>query len=246
MTNRKMRYTAGLAVAVTISVGLFGAPAAADDGTGAAPAAIVDWFSHDAPQVAGEVLSTDAVGLGATEPADSYTADAPVRLHSWNEDFVAGDSSEIVVADDQWVAALHHNGDVVGTIAATLSPAGQVTMSYIDDDVAAGTALTSGDVAGMVVQDPRMGGLVEVLPDGAAEGLSAVAATEVDSVDQATELREAVLDAHDPGTWDTSVDGAGAVGETHRGGQLGVGLAVVLAGLLLWFVGRRTPKRQRH
>jgi hypothetical protein len=145
------------------------------------------------------VLSTDAVGLGAAEPSDSYTADAPVRLHSWNEDFVAGDASEIVVADDQWVAALHHDGNVVGTIAAALSPAAQVTMSYIDDDVAAGTALASGDVSGNVVQDPRMGGLVEVLPDGTAEGLSAVAAAEVDSVDQATELREAVLDAHDPG-----------------------------------------------
>lgn len=246
MTNRKMRYTAGLAVAVTMSVGLFGSPAAADDGSGAAPAAIVDWFSHNASQVASDVLSTDAVGLGAAEPADSYTAGTPVRLHGWNEDFVTGDSSEIVVADDQWVAALRHNGDVVGTIAATLSPTGQVTMSYVDDDVAAGTALTSGDVSGKVVQDPRMGGLVEVLPNGAAEGLSTVAATEVDSVDQATELREAVLEAHDPGTWDTSVDGGGAVGETHRGGQLGIGLAVVLAGLLLWFVGRRTPKRQSH
>lgn len=248
MTATRVLRAAGPALAATIGVVLLGSPAAAD--TGSVPPTIANWFTQEAPRVAGGVLGAGAVGAGPRLAATGYTVGSPVQLHNWDPSFLAGTANQVVVASDEWVTTLYRNGAVVGTIAATVSPAGRVAMSYVDDDVVAGRALAAGAVSGKVVHDSRMGGLLQVKPNGAAQGLSAVAASTVTSVDDTTELRAAVGKAHDRNSWDNSADGAavgGGVGAGDRrdGTAFLTGLAVALAGLVLLLVWRRTAARRR-
>jgi len=240
MTATRMLRGAGLALAAAIGLVLLGSPAFAAD----TPAAVGRWFAQDAPRVAGDVLGSGAVNLGPRQPADGYRAGSPVRLHSWNPGFVSDGASRPVLADDEWAAALYRNGSIVGTIAATVSPTGEVAMSYIDDDAVAGTALASG-----AVRDSRMGGLVEVKPDLAVRGLSRAAASTVASVHGTADLRKAVAQAHDARAWKSTGDDAGAgTGAEATGGDgqpLVLALSVGLAGFLLWLFWRRGAKERQ-
>jgi len=245
MTATRMLRGAGLALAAAIGLVLLGSPAFAAD----TPAAVGKWFAQDAPRVAGDVLGSGAVNLGPRQPADGYRAGSPVRLHSWNPGFVSDGASRPVLADDEWAAALYRNGSIVGTIAATVSPTGEVAMSYIDDDAVAGTALASGAVTGEVVRDSRMGGLVEVKPDLAVRGLSRAAASTVASVHGTADLRKAVAQAHDARAWKSTGDDAGAgTGAEATGGDgqpLVLALSVGLAGFVLWLFWRRGAKERQ-
>lgn len=90
-----------------------------------------------------------------------------------------------------------------------------------------------------------MGGLVEVKPGGAAEGLSVTADSAVASVDETTELRKAVAKAHSPASWDSTETGGGAAGTTEGGDQSSFVLVFLLSGAVLWFAWRRAPGHQR-
>jgi hypothetical protein len=234
----------GVAVAVLIGVGLTAAPASAEPESGQPPAAVTTWFAQDAPRVAGEVLGTGAVGLDPAAADTGYTVAKPVRLYDWNPEFLAGSSDTAALATDEWVAALSRNGTVVGTIAAKVVAPDSVAFSYADDDIPAGTALTSG-VAGKVVQDPRLGGLVEVDSPRGSKGLSNATASKVDAAAGAADLRKTVLAAHDRINWDSTVDGGAATTEAGNSGPL-TGSGVVLAAIaLLWLALRRTPSGRR-
>ncbi|MEV4538687.1 hypothetical protein AB0J82_33400 [Asanoa sp. NPDC049518] len=243
--------TAGLTLSVAAGLTLLASPALADDG--AAPTAVGAWFAQDAPRVAGDVLGRPAANLaveagpGAVQPGKpvaGYRAGTPVRLHIWNEAFVAGAAGQPVVASDEWVAPLYQSGVVVGTIAAAVSSTGQVAMTYVDDDAVGGRALATA--SGRVVQDARVGGLVVVRPDGSAQGLSRMAAGKLPSIRGPGDLRKSVAAAHDPGNWlPTGTEtGAGPTQEPTGTQPLVLALMVVLSGMVLWFVVRRG--RTRH
>lgn len=246
-TTSWRRAMVGLLVAMGLL--LLGSPANAAPGADGVPPAVAQWFVQDAPRVAGDVLGQDAVNLGPGQPVGTYAAGSPVRLHDWNPQFVAGTSSQVAVPSDEWVAALYRNGTVVGTIAATSSPAGQIALSYLDDDAAAGQALASGARLGDVVQDLRMGGLLEVAPNGVAKGLSAVAASRLTTGGSVTALQKTVRDAHDSKAWGAA-DSAGSGGggtdrQVDHGTRLWLGAAVGMAGLVLLVAGNRSQRRKR-
>jgi len=250
MTAMRLLRTAGLALSVAAGLTLLATPALADDG--AAPAAVGAWFAQDAPKVAGDVLGRPAANLaieagpGAIQPGkpvDGYRAGTAVRLHTWNDAFVAGGASQPAVASDEWVAPLYQSGVVVGTIAADVSATGRVAMTYLDDDVAGGTALAAG-LSGRVIQDARVGGLVVVRADGSAQGLSKVAAAKLPSIRGPGDLRKAVAAAHAPGNWlPTGTEtGTGTAPEPTDTQPLVLLLVVVLSGAALWFVLRRAQR----
>ncbi|WP_162906974.1 hypothetical protein [Allorhizocola rhizosphaerae] len=246
MTAKKTLRIGVLATAaLAIGLVLLGSPASASP---SAPQPIVSWFAYDAGQVASDVLETRSVGLDASRSGGVYTAGAPVHLHNWNPAFVAGTSAETVVARDEWVAALYRDGQVVGTIAAVFTPDGKVAFAYADDDVTAGKALVTGEGTGKVVADPRMGGLVEVTPDGKASGLSAVAAAMVERLNAGNDLRAAVRKAHQPSPMDldSAEGGSGVPAESRGATPLGFGLALALAGLVLWLAWRRPSAPLAH
>ncbi|WP_157441602.1 hypothetical protein [Actinoplanes awajinensis] len=252
--SRVTLHAAGLAALVVTA--LFGAAAPASAAE-PAPAAVAAWFAEQAPSVAGGVLAASAVDSEdeVSLPATGYTAGTPIRLYDWNPAFVSGGSDSVAVGTDVWVAGLLRDGAVVGTIAATQSASGTVGVTYVDDDVAAGTALVSGTVAGQVVQDPQLGGLVEVGSTAAAtltaEGLSEASSTAVDAVQGVDDLRSAVTIAHEPAVWDGSLDdedtdgaAAGQTGE-GAGGGLAAGAVLLLAALVAWWVVRRSSGVRR-
>ncbi|HWS34716.1 MAG TPA: hypothetical protein VN408_18490 [Actinoplanes sp.] len=251
---------AGLATLMTLG-GLLGAtgPALADEAT---PAPIVAWFAGQAPSVAGDVLAGAAVDSEEeiTTPATGYTAGNPIRLYDWNPEFVSGASTDVAVTTDVWVAGLLHEGTVVGTIAATLTSTGEVAFDRLDNDVEAGTALISGTIAGEVVHDSQLGGLIEVgttIP--AAEtvtGLSTTAATAAASVQSVDDLRVVVNNAADVEEWDGALDDGsetdggvtGVINADMTGDDQGSPVAgpvvLVLAVLVGWFVVRRSGGRR--
>ncbi|GAA0467579.1 hypothetical protein Aca07nite_70890 [Actinoplanes capillaceus] len=249
MTVTTTLRAAGLATVAALSITQLGLSSAAHADEGAAPAAITAWFSGSAPATAATVLGSGATEIGeadgtsaADRPASAYRTGIPVRLHDWNPAFVAGDTTTAVVGTSEWVAPLYRDGAVVGTIAATLDASGDVRMSYVDDDQTAGAALASGAVSGDVVQDPQLGGLVEVAGGGRANGLSAVTHTRVDT-GAVAELRDLVTEAHDPDSWapDVAGSGSGSEGAGAGSGQIVFGGLVAAAVLVLWqFTGRRT------
>ncbi len=245
MMLKHMTRAFGVAVAVLIGVGLTAAPASAGPEIGHPPAAVTTWFAKDAPRIAGEVLGTGAVGLDPAAAGTGYTVAKPVRLYDWNPAFLAGSSDTAALATDEWVAALSRNGTVVGTIAAKVIAPDSVVFSYADDDAAAGTALTSG-VAGKVVQDPRLGGLVEVDSPRGSKGLSNATAAKVNPAAGPADLRKTVRAAHDRINWDSTVDGGAATTETTGNSGLLIGSGVVVAAIaLLWLALRRTPAGRR-
>ncbi|SNT64487.1 hypothetical protein SAMN05421812_11757 [Asanoa hainanensis] len=250
MTAMRLLRAAGLAVSVAAGLTLLASPALAAPNDGAAPAAVGAWFAQDAPKVAGDVLGRPAAnlaieagpgGIQPGKPVAGYRAGTPVRLHTWNDTFVAGGAGEPAVASDEWVAPLYQSGVVVGTIAAAVSATGQVSMTYLDDDAVGGRALAAGTLSGRVVQDPRVGGLVVVRPDGSAQGLSNVAAGKLPSIQGKGDLRKAVTAAHAPGNWlPTGTEtGAGPTQEDTDTQPLALVLTVILSGTALWFVLRR-------
>ncbi|WP_162906941.1 hypothetical protein [Allorhizocola rhizosphaerae] len=248
MTMKKALRAGALATALTIGVVLLGSPASADAPTVGAPPAVVAWFAQDAAQVASDVLGTKAVSLEPDQAGGAYAVGVPARVHDWNPQFVSGTSDQVAVSRDEWVAALYRDGQIVGTIAAVLAPDGKVAFSYADDDAAAGKGLVSRDVAGKIVQDFRMGGLVEVKPDGRTLGLSTVAASML-GVDGAADLRATVRNAHLPGPLDSAGSaeaGSGAPPESRGVTPLGFGLALALAGLVLWLAWRRPSAPLAH
>ncbi len=201
-------------------------PAAAQD----VPEPVVTWFAQQAPTVAGDVLGGRAVDITAQAPPSGvFTVGDPVALHRWSDGFVEGESVEPAVATGEWVAPLYRDGVVVGTIAATDS-AGAVTFTYLDDDTAAGLALTQ-DPAGDVVHDPQLGGLVEVGEDGDVDALSRAVAAPLAGVHDAADLQSALQAAHDPGAQTLAADGAAGGPADGAGVREAVGLVLFAGGV---------------
>ncbi|MBD7918634.1 hypothetical protein H9657_10155 [Cellulomonas sp. Sa3CUA2] len=214
-------------------------PAAAQD----APEAVTTWFAQEAPAVAGDVLQGRAVDIAdASSPASTFTVGDPVALHRWSDGFVDGESVEPLVASGEWVAPLSRDGVVVGTIAATES-AGAVAFAYVDDDAQAGRALTQAPT-GDVVQDPQLGGLVEVGQDGDVDALSRAAAAPLAGVEDATDLQSAVEAAHDPGIQTLAADGAAGGPAGGVGAREATGLVLLVAGAAA-LARRRLSARSR-
>ena len=248
MTVTTTLRSTGLVAVAALAFTALGTASAAHASDEAVPAAVAGWFSDSAPATAAAVLGSGATevsegdGTSATDrPAAAYRTGTPVPLHDWNHAFMTGDTTVAVVGTGEWVAPLYRDSAVVGTIAASLDDSGEVRMTYVDDDRTAGAALASGAVSGDVVQDPQLGGLLEVADGGQADGLSAVADTTVDT-DAATELRDLVTAAHDPDSWapDVAGSGSGSEGAGAGYGQIVFGGLGAAAVLLLWRIaGRR-------
>lgn len=213
------------------------APAAAQD----VPPAVTAWFAQDAPTVAADVLVGGAVDITSAAPrASVFTVGEPVALHRWSEEFVEGAPVEPLAFAGEWVAPLSRDGVVVGTIAAVESD-GAVTFSYVDDDSSAGSALTD-EPAGDVVQDPQLGGLIDVDETGEVEALSGAAVAPVAGVDSVTELQAVVEDAHDADAQTLAADGAGFGADAGPDLRTVAGVALLGAGALL-LLRRRSPAR---
>lgn len=244
-------------VGTTAALALGGGAVWADvvpSGAGAAatpapvPAAVTRWFAEQAPTVSADVLQRDAVDVAGRTGASGYTVGRPTPLHHWSGDFLAGRSDVVAGAPDEWVATLYADGRVVGTIAATMSGTGTVRFSYLDDDVSAGTGLVTPP-AGTVVQDPQVGGLVEVRPGGGVEALSAAARKPMNGIEDVAHLRSAVSTVHKAGT-NPALDAGGTAGadrEQPAGGPTALptiaGAALFTAGAALLVVRRRRTGR---
>lgn len=237
---------AGLMMAAAAGAVLVGGPATAGAPEEAAPAAVLAWFAGDAPRTAGDVLANKAVtarGAGDTSRAagSGYRAGPPHRLHTWGAGVLADDSANVTAATDEWVAALFLDERVIGTIAA-VDRAGAVRFTYLDDDAAAGAALTAPG-QGKIVKDPQLGGLAAVAADGSATGLSAYTATALGGARGGGALRAAVRTAHDRSSWDTSDGGAApasAATEPADSAWPGALLLLAVGTVVLAFVHRRS------
>ncbi|GIG39191.1 hypothetical protein [Cellulomonas phragmiteti] len=220
----------GLGLALTWVVGA--SPAAAQE----VPPAVATWFAQDAPAVAADVLGGSVDIAARAARAGVYSVGEPVPLHRWSEGFVEGESVDPVAFDGEWVAPLVRDGAVVGTIAAVES-AGEVRFSYLDDDASAGAVLSEG-VEGDVLQDPQLGGLLEVAEGGDVEAVSRSAVTFLTDVADEAGLQAMVQEAHDPGVQTIAADGAGGAADDAAGVRSAVGL-VLLAGGALALLRRR-------
>lgn len=243
MTTKEVFRLAGLMLAAAAGAVLISGPAAAAPAEAATPEAVAAWFATDAPRAAADILADKAVtarGVGDTTRAaatSGYRAGSPHQLHTWGPGVLADGSADATAATDEWVAALFLRGQVIGTIAAATS-SGTVRFTYLDDDAAAGAALTS-PAPGKVVRDPQLGGLAAVAADGSAKGLSTYTANALGAAKDRSALRAAVRHAHDRSSWDTGDSGAVT---TKPAGSAWPGalLLLVVGALVIAFVHRRS------
>jgi hypothetical protein len=218
------------------------------------PRDVVEWFTENAADIVYELLIAQSVSISIGDDGyrdAPFEVGVPERIFTWNSsalnDDQVADVEDLVTESDEWIAPLYQNGSVVGTVTAVVLPDGTLTLDSVKNDRDAGSALEESLSADYLVNDPQLGGLVELSEEGAVRGLSTVAADILEDVSSVEELQETIVDIRQS---DAAMD---VNGEQEAGGHvvfeaenqsmipwLGILCSVILFASGLWLFKPRT------